>query len=162
MNIWVPQKAGNFLTSWVTVSSSRRALLDRVSFEPTLAKWVGVLPWHYIVSWLRRTELEPLSLWKSQISHVLNCLTGNSRDAATRKIIVNLQKVNTLRWLASAMDVSSLCSQSFITACLRYKKKPSRLICQSIPQNPLCQILYFQPYLLFYLGRCLLEYDAQD
>jgi hypothetical protein len=31
MNIWVPRKAGNFLTSLVTISFSRRTLLRRVS-----------------------------------------------------------------------------------------------------------------------------------
>jgi hypothetical protein len=61
MNLRVPQKAGNFLTSWQTVSLSRRTLLHGVSKYMII--WTAVVYWfaYYISS-------QNNSLWSEMLA----------------------------------------------------------------------------------------------
>jgi hypothetical protein len=57
MNLWITQKVGNFLTSWVTISFSRRTLLHGVT-QISQSLW--------------RTTEKPLfpALWVDRAAHV--------------------------------------------------------------------------------------------
>jgi len=62
MNLWVPQKAGHFLPSWVTFIFSRRALL--------VLGWFGLV---WSVGWLVWSVGQSVSRWLSEPFIVVNC-----------------------------------------------------------------------------------------
>jgi hypothetical protein len=42
MSLWVPQKVRNFLMSWVTISFSRRTLLNGAGWGWSIGRWLVI------------------------------------------------------------------------------------------------------------------------